>query len=147
MEHEPKRGDVRESDGMICWGYTWKDAQGNKRYQWLTPERFAEKMADDKKRLAKYVVENAETIRVKQAEKYQLKYRSITLSGVSSDLFLKFCPGWDQTWDLIGFGLFSLSITSPFTIRLLLPPPFSSELLCHEFGAVLLSTRRQLLIG
>lgn len=71
MEHEPKRGDVRESDWMICWGYTWKDAQGNKRYQWLTPERFAEKMAADKERLAKYVVDNAETIRVKQAEKYQ----------------------------------------------------------------------------
>lgn len=73
MEHEPKRGDVRESDGMICWGYTWKDAQGNKRYQWLTPERFAEKMAADKERLIRYAEENAEKIRLKQAEKYQLK--------------------------------------------------------------------------
>jgi hypothetical protein len=49
-QDEPKRGDVRESDGMVCWGYTWKDPQGNKRYQWLTPERFAEKMAADKER-------------------------------------------------------------------------------------------------
>ena len=72
-QDEPKRGDVRESDGMVCWGYTWKDQQGNKRYQWLTPERFAEKMAADKERLAKYMADNAETIRVKQAEKYQLK--------------------------------------------------------------------------
>lgn len=71
MELEPKRGDVRESDEMICWGYTWKDAQGNKRYQWLTPERFAEKMAADKERMAKYVVENADAIRVKQSEKYK----------------------------------------------------------------------------
>ena len=73
MDNEPKRGDVRESDGMICWGYTWKDSQGNKRYQWLTPERFAEKVANEKEKLAKYVVENAERIRIKQAEKYQLK--------------------------------------------------------------------------
>ena len=72
MENEPKRGDVRE-DGLVCWGYTWKDKDGNKRYQWLTPERFAEKMADDQKRLAKYTAENAEAIRLKQAEKYQLK--------------------------------------------------------------------------
>lgn len=69
-QDEPKRGDVRESDGMVRWGYTWKDSQGNKRYQWLTPERFAEKMAADKRRLAKYMADNAETIRVKQAEKY-----------------------------------------------------------------------------
>ena len=73
MESEPKRGDVRESDGMVCWGYTWKDKDGNKRYQWLTPERFAEKTANEKEKLAKYVVENADKIRVKQAEKYQLK--------------------------------------------------------------------------
>ena len=73
MDNEPKRGDVRESDGMICWGYTWKDSQGNKRYQWLTPERFAEKLANEKEKMAKYVVENAERIRIKQAEKYQLK--------------------------------------------------------------------------
>lgn len=73
MDNEPKRGDVRESDGMICWGYTWKDSQGNKRYQWLTPERFAEKVANEKEKLAKYVAENAERIRIKQAEKYQLK--------------------------------------------------------------------------
>lgn len=73
MDNEPKRGDVRESDGMICWGYTWKDSQGNKRYQWLTPERFAEKIANEKEKLAKYAVENAERIRIKQAEKYQLK--------------------------------------------------------------------------
>jgi len=69
-QDEPKRGDVRKSDGMVCWGYTWKDPQGNKRYQWLTPERFAEKMAADKERLAKYMADNAEKIRVKQAEKY-----------------------------------------------------------------------------
>ena len=68
---EPKRGDVRESDGMVCWGYTWKDNDGNKRYQWLTPERFAEKTVSDKKRLAKYMADNAEAIRVKQSEKYQ----------------------------------------------------------------------------
>ena len=73
MDSEPKRGDVRESDGMVCWGYTWKDKDGNKRYQWLTPERFAEKTANEKEKLAKYVVENADKIRVKQAEKYQLK--------------------------------------------------------------------------
>ena len=73
MEKEPKRGDVRESDGMVCWGYTWKDKDGNKRYQWLTPERFAEKAVKEKEKLAKYVVENAEKICVKQAEKYQLK--------------------------------------------------------------------------
>jgi hypothetical protein len=30
---EPKRGDVRESDGMVCWGYTWKDKDGNKLKQ------------------------------------------------------------------------------------------------------------------
>lgn len=71
MDNEPKRGDVRESDGMICWGYTWKDSQGNKRYQWLTPERFVEKVANEKEKLAKYVVENAERIRMKQAEKYR----------------------------------------------------------------------------
>jgi hypothetical protein len=71
MDNEPKRGDVRE-DGRVCWGYTWKDKDGNKRYQWLTPERFAEKMANEKEKLAKYNAENAETIRVKQAEKYQL---------------------------------------------------------------------------
>jgi len=70
MDNEPKRGDVRD-DGMICWGYTWKDSQGNKRYQWLTPERFAEKVANEKEKLAKYVVENAERIRIKQAEKYR----------------------------------------------------------------------------
>ena len=68
---EPKRGDVRESDGMVCWGYTWKDKDGNKRYQWLTPERFAEKTVSDKERLAKYMADNAEAIRVKQSEKYQ----------------------------------------------------------------------------
>jgi hypothetical protein len=73
MEKEPKRGDVRESDGMVCWGYTWKDKDGNKRYQWLTPERFAEKAVKEKEKLTKYVVENAEKICVKQAEKYQLK--------------------------------------------------------------------------
>ena len=73
MESEPKRGDVRESDGMVCWGYTWKDRDGNKRYQWLTPERFAEKTANEKEKLAKYMADNAEKIRVKQAEKYQLK--------------------------------------------------------------------------
>ena len=73
MEKEPKRGDVRESDGMVCWGYTWKDKDGNKRYQWLAPERFAEKAMKEKEKLAKYVVENAEKICVKQAEKYQLK--------------------------------------------------------------------------
>ena len=73
MEKEPKRGDIRESDGMVCWGYTWKDKDGNKRYQWLTPERFAEKAVKEKEKLAKYVVENAEKICVKQAEKYQLK--------------------------------------------------------------------------
>ena len=73
MEKEPKRGDVRESDGMVCWGYTWKDKDGNKRYQWLTPERFAEKAVKEKEKLAKYVVDNAEKICVKQAEKYQLK--------------------------------------------------------------------------
>ena len=73
MESEPKRGDVRESDGMVCWGYTWKDKDGNKRYQWLTPDRFAEKTANEKEKLAKYVADNAEKIRVKQAEKYQLK--------------------------------------------------------------------------
>jgi hypothetical protein len=72
MDNEPKRGDVRE-DGRVCWGYTWKDKDGNKRYQWLTPERFAEKVAHDKEKMAKYTAENAETIRVKQAEKYQLK--------------------------------------------------------------------------
>lgn len=72
MDNEPKRGDVRD-DGMVCWGYTWKDSQGNKRYQWLTPERFAEKVANEKEKLAKYVAENAERIRIKQAEKYQLK--------------------------------------------------------------------------
>jgi hypothetical protein len=70
MEHEPKRGDVRE-DGLVCWGYTWKDKDGNKRYQWLTPERFAEKMANDKERLVRYTTENAEVIRLKQAEKYE----------------------------------------------------------------------------
>lgn len=70
MDNEPKRGDVRESDGMVCWGYTWKDSQGNKRYQWLTPERFAEKVANEKEKMAKYASENAERIRVKQAEKY-----------------------------------------------------------------------------
>jgi len=70
MDNEPKRGDVREG-GLVCWGYTWKDKDGNKRYQWLTPERFAEKMADDQKRLAKYTAENAEAIRLKQAEKYE----------------------------------------------------------------------------
>ena len=68
---EPKRGDVRESDGMVCWGYTWKDKDGNKRYQWLTPERFAEKMANDKERLVKYAAENTAVIRLKQAEKYE----------------------------------------------------------------------------
>jgi hypothetical protein len=68
---EPKRGDVRESDGMVCWGYTWKDKDGNKRYQWLTPERFAEKVANDKERLVKYAAENTEVIRLKQAEKYE----------------------------------------------------------------------------
>ena len=73
MESEPKRGDVRESDGMVCWGYTWKDKDGNKRYQWLTPQRFAEKTANEKEKLAKYMADNAEKIRVKQAEKYQLK--------------------------------------------------------------------------
>ena len=73
MDNEPKRGDVRESDGMVCWGYTWKDRDGNKRYQWLTPERFAEKTANEKEKLAKYMADNAEKIRVKQAEKYQLK--------------------------------------------------------------------------
>ena len=72
MVNEPKRGDVRE-DGLVCWGYTWKDKDGNKRYQWLTPERFAEKVANEKEKMAKYTAENAETIRVKQAEKYQLK--------------------------------------------------------------------------
>lgn len=72
MDNEPKRGDVRD-DGMVCWGYTWKDKDGNKRYQWLTPERFAEKMANEKEKLAKYMVDNADKIRVKQAEKYQLK--------------------------------------------------------------------------
>ena len=72
MDNEPKRGDVRE-DGFVCWGYTWKDKNGNKRYQWLTPERFAEKVANEKEKMAKYNAENAETIRVKQAEKYQLK--------------------------------------------------------------------------
>jgi hypothetical protein len=71
MDNEPKRGDARE-DGRVCWGYTWKDKDGNKRYQWLTPERFAEKVANEKEKLAKYNAENAETIRVKQAEKYQL---------------------------------------------------------------------------
>jgi hypothetical protein len=70
MDNEPKRGDVRE-DGLVCWGYTWKDKDGNKRYQWLTPERFAEKVANEKEKLAKYAAENAETIRVKQAEKYE----------------------------------------------------------------------------
>jgi hypothetical protein len=70
MGNEPKRGDVRE-DGFVCWGYTWKDKDGNKRYQWLTPERFAEKMANDKERLVKYMAENAEAIRLKQAEKYE----------------------------------------------------------------------------
>lgn len=73
MGNEPKRGDVRESDGMVCWGYTWKDSQGNKRYQWLTPERFTEKIANEKDKLAKYVIENVERIRIKQSEKYQLK--------------------------------------------------------------------------
>ena len=73
MDSEPKRGDVRESDGMVCWGYTWKDKDGNKRYQWLTPQRFAEKTANEKEKLAKYMADNAEKIRVKQAEKYQLK--------------------------------------------------------------------------
>ena len=68
---EPKRGDVRESDGMVCWGYTWKDKDGNKRYQWLTPERFAEKTVIDKERLAKYMAENTAVIRLKQAEKYE----------------------------------------------------------------------------
>ena len=68
---EPKRGDVRESDGMVCWGYTWKDKDGNKRYQWLTPERFAEKAVIDKERLAKYMAENTAVIRLKQAEKYE----------------------------------------------------------------------------
>ena len=75
---EPKRGDVRESDGMVCWGYTWKDKDGNKRYQWLTPERFAEKTVIDKERLAKYMAENAEAIRVKQSEKYQKNSKNIT---------------------------------------------------------------------
>jgi hypothetical protein len=70
MDNEPKRGDVRE-DGLVCWGYTWKDKDGNKRYQWLTPERFAEKMANDKERLVRYTTENAEVIRIKQAEKYE----------------------------------------------------------------------------
>jgi hypothetical protein len=70
MDNEPKRGDVRE-DGRVCWGYTWKDKDGNKRYQWLTPERFAEKMANDKERLVKYAAENAAVIRLKQAEKYE----------------------------------------------------------------------------
>jgi hypothetical protein len=70
MDNEPKRGDVRE-DGRICWGYTWKDKDGNKRYQWLTPERFAEKMANDKERLVRYTTENAEVIRLKHAEKYE----------------------------------------------------------------------------
>jgi hypothetical protein len=70
MDNEPKRGDVRE-DGLVCWGYTWKDKDGNKRYQWLTPERFAEKMANDKERLVRYTTENAEAIRIKQAEKYE----------------------------------------------------------------------------
>ena len=68
---EPKRGDVRESDGMVCWGYTWKDKDGNKRYQWLTPERFAEKAVIDKERLAKSMAENTAVIRLKQAEKYE----------------------------------------------------------------------------
>ena len=72
MVNEPKRGDVRE-DGLVCWGYTWRDKDGNKRYQWLTPERFAEKVANEKEKMVKYTAENAETIRVKQAEKYQLK--------------------------------------------------------------------------
>jgi hypothetical protein len=70
MDNEPKRGDVRE-DGRVCWGYTWKDKDGNKRYQWLTPERFAEKMANDKERLVKYAAENTAVIRLKQAEKYE----------------------------------------------------------------------------
>jgi hypothetical protein len=70
MDNEPKRGDVREG-GRVCWGYTWKDKDGNKRYQWLTPERFAEKMANDKERLVKYAAENTEAIRLKQAEKYE----------------------------------------------------------------------------
>jgi hypothetical protein len=68
---EPKRGDVRESDGMVCWGYTWKDKDGNKRYQWLTPERFSEKTVSDKERLAKYMAKNTAVIRLKQAEKYE----------------------------------------------------------------------------
>lgn len=68
--NEPKRGDVRE-DGMICWGYTWKDAAGNKRYMWVTPEKFEEKKRREAEKLLAYNKANEERIREVQRAKYE----------------------------------------------------------------------------
>lgn len=68
MEHI-KRGTVLE-DGMVCWGLSWKTASGEKRYHWVTREKFDEKLAKQSKRLAMYCFENADRIKRKQREKY-----------------------------------------------------------------------------
>lgn len=76
MENEPKRGDVRE-DGMVCWGYTWKDKDGNKRYQWLTPEKFAEKYDREAKKQQEWMANNQDKMKARMAIYYQANREEI----------------------------------------------------------------------
>lgn len=68
--NEPKRGNVRE-DGMVCWGHTWKDAAGTRRYMWVTPEKFEEKRRLEAERLSAYAESNRDRIREVQRAKYE----------------------------------------------------------------------------
>ena len=56
---------------MVCWGYTWKDAAGNKRYMWVTPEKFEEKKLKEADKIVAYNKANEERIREVQRAKYE----------------------------------------------------------------------------